>query len=135
MGTPMPSAVPTPTSLPTPTAAPSPVPAPLTGSCVPIGDCSSFAWCNQDALVVHCASAVTSCPLPFCTTSASTAPVPMPTPELLAPTPAPAGASDCVPEDNCSANPTLCAEASDFIAWCAAASAAGTCPVPLCKWA
>merc|ERR1712187_513848 len=141
-----PSPIPSPTPAPTPTASPrpTPVPSPSPASCVPIGDCGAYSWCNQESYDSWCADQGASCPAPFCKVTTFPSPIPnpapvsMPTPmpmptPVLVPTPMPT----TTPSDTCVASlDSFYTDASVWKPYCASfheLGLVGSCPAPMCK--
>merc|ERR1711933_268275 len=58
---------------PEPESEPEPEPEPA--SCVPIGNCGQYTWCEQEAYIAWCRNAGNegACPSPFCSSHAPTA--------------------------------------------------------------
>merc|ERR1712232_158129 len=121
---------PAPVAQPQPTPAPSsqPTAAPVTLRCVPIGDCGSHDWCDQDKYVVWCSSQAATCPAPFCKGESSTA---TPTPSTVAaPTPGtPVAGGSCV-----ATLETYYTDASVWVPYCASMGGSySVCPEPMCR--
>jgi len=121
---------PAPVAQPQPTPAPSsqPTAAPVTPRCVPVGDCGSRDWCDQDKYMVWCSSQVAICPAPFCKRESSAA---APTPSTVAaPAPGtPVAGGSCV-----ATLETYYTDASVWVPYCTSmGSSYSVCPAPMCR--
>jgi len=147
---PSPTLAPLPTTSPMPsrgpTASPDPtlVPSPSPASCVPIGDCGAYPWCNQESYESWCADQVASCPAPYCkvttfpSSTPNPAPVPMPTPmPMPTPVPVPTLMPTSTPSGTCVASlESFYTDASIWEPYCASLNGlgvVGNCPAPMCK--
>jgi len=97
--------------------------------CMPIGDCSSLEWCDQDKYASWCAGQSAGCPAPFCKSKpeSEAEPVSAPTP-LPNPVPAPSATEGCV----ATLEPYY-TDASIWEPYCKSVGSAGTCPAPMCR--
>merc|ERR1719433_1194638 len=104
---------------PSPTLAPGPAPSPSStpAMCVPIGQCSSFSWCDQAAYASWCAGQA-ECPEPFC----------KPTDSEPEPVPSPGASGTCV-----ATLESYYTDASTWKPYCANVGALGSCPKPMCR--
>merc|ERR1719240_254682 len=129
--TPSPSPLPSPS--PSPLPSPSPAPGPVEASCVPIGDCGVYDWCNQDEYVTWCADLGDSCPAPYCTATLPPSPAPAPMPSPV-PAPSPTPTPSPSPDGTCVATlETYYTDASIWEPYCAQVGASGVCPAPMCR--
>jgi len=122
---------------PSPLPSPSPVPGP-SASCVPIGDCGVFDWCNQDNYEAWCADQGDACPAPYCKTgippSPAPVPSPVPSPTPMPPVPSPTPMPSPSPAGTCVASlEQYYTDPSVWEPYCAQVGAAGVCPAPMCK--
>jgi hypothetical protein len=144
---PTPAPSPTTSTLPSPgptvSPDPTPVPSPSPASCVPIGDCGAYSWCDQGKYDAWCADQGASCPAPYCkvaifpSPTPTPAPMPMPSPTPLpTPVPMPTPVPTTSPSGTCVASlESFYTDASVWEPYCASFKDGfvDSCPAPMCK--